>query len=188
MRAVPIISTPRFTMRPLRREDAAALFPTLSDPAQCLYLTRPAFTSEEELWDWLGDPGWNGRTWTAEDTAWPNADTPNAGTPGAGVAARLIAKQGLEEGVEEIGYITCAHRQREGVARECAKALVEHLLGEGARKITAEVDAENAASIALLESLGFKREAHFREHETSHVGLRDVYWYGLLRGDPRPAC
>ena len=53
---VPTLRTERFTMRPLRRSDGAALFPTLSDAEQCLYLTRPAFTSEEELWGWLADP------------------------------------------------------------------------------------------------------------------------------------
>lgn len=173
--AVPILTTGRFVLRPLRREDAAALFSTLSDDEQCRFLTRPAFSSEEELWGWLAEPGWPGRTWIAEDHT-------------GAVAARLVAVPGAEEGVTEIGYITCAHRQGEGVARECTAALVEHLfLTEGARKITAEVDTENTASIALLERLGFRREAHLREHETTHAGLRDVYWYGLLRPEWPPA-
>lgn len=169
MRPVTILTTERFAMRPLRRGDETALFPTLSDPEQCLYLTRPAFGSEEELWNWLADPDWPGSTWIAEDAG--------------GVAARFVATPAHEDGVVEIGYITCAHRQREGVARECTAALLEHLFSEGARKLTAEVDIENTASIRLLERLGFAREAHLREHETTHAGLRDVYWYGLLRRD-----
>ena len=179
MADVPTLTTDRFTLRPLRRGDAAALFPTLSDPEQCLYLTRPAFESEDELWDWLADPDWPGRTWIAEDT-----DGPSKGE----VAARFVAVPGHEEGVVEIGYITCAHRQGEGVARECTAALVRHLFTlpidqGGARKLTAEVDVENVASVKLLERLGFTREAHLREHETTHAGLRDVYWYGLLKSD-----
>lgn len=158
-------------LRPLRREDAAALFPTLSDEGQCRFLTRPAFESEEELWDWLADPTWNGRTWIAED--------------GEGeVAARFVAVPGHEDGVEEIGYITCAHRQGEGVARECTEALVAHLFAaDGLRKLTAEVDVDNTASIRLLERLGFTREALCREHETTHIGLRDVLMYGLLASE-----
>ena len=78
MREVQTLRTARFTLRPLRREDAAALLPTLGDPAQCLYLTRPAFTSEAELWRWLAEPGWPGRTWIAEDA-------------GGNVAARFVA-------------------------------------------------------------------------------------------------
>ncbi len=171
---VPTLHTKRFTLRPLRREDAAALLPTLSDEAQCLYLTRPAFASEEELWGWLADPTWNGRTWIAEDAE-------------GRVAARFVAVPAHEEGVEEIGYITCMDRQGEGIARECTAALVRHMFEiDGLRKLTAEVDCANTPSIRLLERLGFTREALLREHETTHAGLRDVAIYGLLAGDPRP--
>lgn len=170
MREVATLSTDRFTLRPLRREDAAALFPTLSDEAQCLYLTRPAFASEDELWGWLAEPGWNGRTWIAEDAQ-------------GQVAGRFVAVPAHEEGVEDVGYITCMDRQREGIARECMSALIPHLFETGARKLTAEVDARNTASIRLLEILGFTREAHLREHETTHAGLCDVLLYGLLAAD-----
>ena len=90
--------------------------------------------------------------------------------------------------IEEIGYITCMDRQRQGVARECAEALIAHLFalpeGEGgARKLTAEVDPRNTASVALLEALGFTREAHLREHDVTHIGVCDVYLYGLLKGE-----
>ena len=158
----------------MRREDAAALLPTLSNEAQCLYLTRPAFASEEELWGWLADPDWNGRTWIAEDA-------------GGRVAGRFVAYPAHEEGVEEVGYITCMDRQGEGVARECTAALVRHLFESGTRKIIAEVDMRNRPSITLLERLGFTREALFREHETSHAGLCDVAVYGLLASDPQAA-
>lgn len=168
---VPTLQTECFTLRPLQESDCAALFPTLSDANQCRFLTRPEFASDQELWCWLADPMWNGRTWIAED--------------GEGhVAARFVSVPAHEEGVEEIGYITCAHRQGEGIARECTEALVRHLFEvDGMRKLIAEVDAENSASIRLLNALGFTREAYFREHETTHVGLRDVMIYGLLARD-----
>ena len=172
MREVATLTTARFTLRPLREGDAAALFPTLSDEAQCRYLTRPVFDSVEELWGWLSDPTWDGRTWIAEDAA-------------GAVMARFVAVPGHEEGVEEIGYITCMHAQNQGVARECTEALVAHLFATGTRKLTAEVDADNTPSIRLLDALRFTREAHLREHETTHIGLRDVYLYGRLASDPR---
>lgn len=174
MREVPVLRTARFTLRPLRRSDTAALLPTLSDEVQCRYLTRPTFESEDELWGWLADPDWNGRTWIAEDVD-------------GGVAGRFVAYPAHEEGVEEIGYITCADRQGDGVARECTAGLVRHLLrDEGKRKLIAEADMRNTASIRLLERLGFTREALFREHETTHAGLCDVAIYGLLASDPLP--
>lgn len=168
----PILTTQRFTLRPLQRSDAAALFPTLSDEQQCLYLTREAFASEEELWGWLAEPGWPGRTWIATD-----AD--------GQTVARLVAVPGHAPGVFEIGYITVMDRQGEGIAKECTRALIDHLFSQpveqgGARKLTAEVDVRNTASVKLLETLGFTREATLREHDATHIGLCDVYWYGLL--------
>ncbi len=186
MADVPVLTTQRFTLRPLERGDAAALYPTLSDEAQCRYLTRPAFTSEEELWGWLAAPDWPGLTWIAVDQA-------------GEVAARLVAVPRLPEDaagpVFEIGYITVIDRQGQGIAAECAQALIAHLfaqppaqppVGGCARKLTAEVDTRNTASVRLLERLGFRREAHFREHDSSHIGLCDVYWYGLLASEWEP--
>ena len=170
MTDVPTLTTDRFTLRPLRRADTHALFPTFADAGQCRFLSRERFASEEELWGWLADPEWTGRTWIAED--------------GAGrVMGRFVAVPGHEDGVVEIGYVTCAEAQGAGVARECTAAVVEHLLAEGNRKILAEIDAENTPSIRLVERLGFTREALFREHETTHEGLRDVAIYALLASD-----
>ena len=101
------------------------------------------------------------------------------------MAGRFVAVPAHEEGVLEIGYISCIDRQGEGVAREYTAALVDHLLDTGTRKLIAEVDVENTPSIRLLERLGFTREALFREHETTHKGLCDVAIYGLLASDSR---
>ncbi|QYJ06469.1 GNAT family N-acetyltransferase [Qipengyuania flava] len=167
MPAPDTFSTERFALRPLQRADAAALMGTLGDAGQCRFLSRAEFTSEEELWGWLADPEWDGRTWIAVD----GEDR---------VVGRFVAVPGHEDGVVEIGYITCAETQGRGVARECTAVLVEHLLAEGNRKILAEIDFENTPSIRLVERLGFTREALFREHETTHAGLRDVAIYALL--------
>ncbi|MEL6540796.1 MAG: GNAT family protein [Pseudomonadota bacterium] len=180
--AVPTLTTARFVMRPLQRSDAAALFPTLSDEQQCLYLSRERFASEDELWGWLAEPDWPGLTWIAVD-----AD--------GNTVARLVAVPRLPEDpagpVFEIGYITVMDRQGEGIAKECSAALIHHLFSRpveqgGARKLTAEVDVRNTPSVRLLEALGFTREAHFREQDSTHMGLCDVYWYGLLRREWSP--
>jgi ribosomal-protein-alanine N-acetyltransferase len=171
MADVPVLTTNRFTMRPLQRTDAAAFFPTLSDEEQCLYLSREKFTSEEELWGWLAEPGWPGLTWIAED-----AD--------GNAVARFVAVPRLPGDIAgpvfEIGYITVMSRQGEGIASECTRALVTHLFAAGARKLTAEVDVRNTPSVSLLEKLGFTREATLREHDSTHIGLCDIHWYGLL--------
>lgn len=167
--AVPTLKTARFTMRPLERGDAAALLPTLGDEAQCRYLTRAAFGSEEDLWGWLADPSWPGLTWIAVDAE-------------REVVGRFVAVPVEHASVFDLGYIVCAHRQGEGIAVECSEALLRHLFADGvARKVVAEVDIENIASIRTLERLGFTREAFHPAYEETHKGMCDVAIYGLDR-------
>ncbi len=170
--ATKSFDTPRFNMRAILRSDAAALYGTLSDEAQCRYMSQPHFTSLEQLADWLMDSEWPGRTWVAIDK-----------TDGS-LAGRYVAFPGRDAGVLELGYVTAAGRQGQGVATECMRALVGHLLLEGDyRRLYVEIDAENQASMRLIERLGFQREGCPRQHETTHKGLCDMLIYGLLRGE-----
>ncbi|SEC19710.1 Protein N-acetyltransferase, RimJ/RimL family [Rhodobacter sp. 24-YEA-8] len=170
--ATRTFDTKRFTMRALVRSDTAALYGTLSDEAQCRYMSQPHFTSPEALADWLTDSEWPGRTWVAIDK-----------TDGT-LAGRFVAFPGRDAGVLELGYITIAERQGHGVATECVTALVDHLFSEGDyRRLYAEIDAENEASVRLIERLGFTREAYLRQHEVTHKGLCDLVIYGLLRDE-----
>lgn len=164
--------TPRFNMRPILRSDAEALYGTLSDEAQCRYMSQPHFTSLQQLADWLTDSEWPGRTWVAIDKM------------DGSLAGRYVAFPGRDDGVLELGYVTASHRQGHGVATECMSALVDHLFTEGElRRLYAEIDAENLASVRLAERLGFTREGCLRQHETTHKGLCDMLVYGLLRSE-----
>lgn len=175
MHAAPVSDTPpidagRFILRKLEPGDTAALFPTLSDEAQCRYLSRPRFTTMQQLAEWLTDPAWSGRSWVAVDKA------------DRSIGGRFVASPGRDPDVFEVGYITVAGRQGQGVAAECMAALISHLFrNEHCRRLFAEIDADNAASIALVERLGFVREGRLREHETTHNGLCDMLIYGLLQ-------
>ncbi len=169
--ATPVLNTERFVLRPIEPADAAALFPTLSDEAQCRYLTRAAFATIKELEAWLFDPDWDGRTWIATDR-----------TDGA-AAARLVAVP-VAQGVAEIGYITVKQHQGHGIAGECAAAMITHLFGaEQLHLVTAETDPRNTASNALLERLGFTRKAHLRRSVQTHIGWCDELKWELRRCD-----
>jgi len=168
--ATPTIDAGPFTLRRLVQSDASALFPTFSRASQCRYMSRGAFESEAELAAWLIDPTWNGRSWVGLDKR-----------DGA-VVGRFVAVPGRDAGVAQVGYVTVVERQGEGVARACMSALIAYLFEvENHRRVFAEIDAENAASIALAERLGLVREGCLREHEVSHKGLCDMVVYGQLR-------
>ena len=66
----------------------------------------------------------------------------------------------------EIGYCVQKQHWRRGYGSEILAVLEAWIFGRGAREIRAEVAAENAASIALLQKRGFavEREAEFQKY------------------------
>lgn len=65
----------------------------------------------------------------------------------------------------EIGYIFNPAFHGHGYATEAARALLQMgFAGAGLHRIYARCDARNEASWHLMERLGMRREAHFREH------------------------
>lgn len=71
----------------------------------------------------------------------------------------------LESEQGEIGYIFHPDVHGRGYATESAKALLAFGFDEyGMHRIMARCDARNGASYRVMERLGMRREAHFREH------------------------
>lgn len=164
------INAQRYSLRKLEAEDTTALFATLSSEKECRFLSRAHFDSHAELHSWLMDEDWNGRSWVAIDKS--NSE----------IVGRFVAIPTSDPYVTEVGYITVSNRQGEGIAGECTAALISYLFEqENNRRVFAEIDSNNLASIALAERLGFKREACLREHERTHIGICDILIYGLLR-------
>ena len=64
--------------------------------------------------------------------------------------------------VEHTVHVAESHR-RQGLGRRLVEALVEHGGHAGLHVLIAGVDAENEASLALHEALGFERVGHLRE-------------------------
>lgn len=64
----------------------------------------------------------------------------------------------------EIGFKLLPSEQGKGYATEGGRGLLANAVSLGAHRIFSVVDARNASSIALLERLGLRLEAHFREN------------------------
>lgn len=85
-------------------------------------------------------------------------------------------------GVYETGYILDASWWGRGFAREALSAGIDHVFGTlGARRIFADTDPENTASIKMLEGLGFACEGRLRGEWETHIGIRDSLIFGILR-------
>ncbi|HEX8274321.1 MAG TPA: GNAT family protein [Longimicrobiaceae bacterium] len=84
----------------------------------------------------------------------------------------------------EIGYTLARAAQGRGYGTEAVRALLGYAFGTlGLHRVSATTDCENAASVALLERVGMRREAHFRRHVWFKGRWSDEYVYALLRDE-----
>jgi RimJ/RimL family protein N-acetyltransferase len=87
----------------------------------------------------------------------------------------------------EIGYTLARDAQRQGFATEAVAALLSWVFPTfDLHRVVAIVDARNTSSAALLERLGLRREAHFRQNVWFKGAWGDDYLYAILRDEWPP--
>jgi RimJ/RimL family protein N-acetyltransferase len=81
----------------------------------------------------------------------------------------------------DFGYSLASGYWRQGLGTEASRAIIgagfEVL---GLHRIWAECDARNVGSYGIMEKLGMRREAHFRQDKRARDGWRDSYLYAIL--------
>ena len=86
----------------------------------------------------------------------------------------------------ELGWIFNPEYHGRGFATEAARALLDLAFGPGdMHRVMARCDAQNLASSRLMERLGMRREAHFREHAIVKGEWDEEYIYAILRREWR---
>ena len=91
----------------------------------------------------------------------------------------------------EVGYIVNKLYQCRGYASEALSAVIENAFRCGAHRVYAECDPRNIPSWKLLEKVGLKREAHFKQNiwfhkdESGKPIWKDTYVYAVTEGDWR---
>jgi aminoglycoside 6'-N-acetyltransferase len=87
------------------------------------------------------------------------------------------------EGIFELGFTIAKRHQGQGFAKEAAAMIITHLVAEvGATKFVANTDRRNAASIAVLLALGFRRDSSrtWEENFKNEDVIMDYFETGLL--------
>ena len=168
---VPVLESERLILRPLQIEDAEALFAALGDEASMTYWSRPALESLDEVRSYMR---WN--------------------IAGEGVQTFAITRKGAIEtalgwvvlidnkpGTAELGYILVPGARGEGIAREaCQRVMTYATSARQLRRVFADIDPDNQASIHLVEALGFEREGRFKAAWETHLGVRDSLIFGFV--------
>jgi RimJ/RimL family protein N-acetyltransferase len=82
----------------------------------------------------------------------------------------------------EIGWVVAPPHQRRGYATEAAGALLDHAFTTlGLHRVIATCLTENTASAGVMEKLGMRREARFRQcHRRDDGTWSDEYFYAVL--------
>ena len=84
----------------------------------------------------------------------------------------------------ELGYWLRSGRQGEGIVTRCAERLMHHAyMLLQFNRLFVQVAAENTASRAVAERLGFQLEGKLREATYLHGAFHPVCIYGHLRAD-----
>lgn len=164
----------------LRRLDVArdgeALHAIWGDEESCRFMTGPANKTVAETIVQL--VGW---TRGLEDTSWAVI------LPGAEAACGRIAFIPHGRDIWEAAcMIVPSARGQNLAARALALGIDDIFARKAARRILADVDPDNIASLRTFERLGFKREGYFRANWKTHIGIRDSVMFGLIDSDPRP--
>ncbi len=171
----PVLSTKRLLLRAIVPSDARALFVLRSDPRVMQHIGRPIAKTLEDVEALMRDmqDAFQKRTgivWALTRLGDPEL----VGTIGFW---RIAA----EHHHAELGYILRPDLWGHGITREAARAVVEHGFQRlHFHRIEACVAPQNTASSALLESLGFAREAHLAQNFLFDGVFLDTLMYGLL--------
>jgi ribosomal-protein-alanine N-acetyltransferase len=172
----PELKTPRLLLRRITAADAPVIFRLRSEEASMRYLDRDPMTSPDEAQTMVtrideGLSSNSGLTW---------------GLARVGEESALIGTCGpwrfdAENYRAEIGYSLLPEAWGQGLMSEALAEVCRYCFAElGLHSLEANVNPQNAASIRLLERLGFVREAYFRENYYYRGQFLDSAIYSLL--------
>ncbi|WP_327328710.1 GNAT family N-acetyltransferase (plasmid) [Streptomyces sp. NBC_01210] len=87
----------------------------------------------------------------------------------------------------KLGYAVAAEEWGRGYATDAARTLTTYAFAElGLHRISAAIGPENAASITMVEKLGFTREGVLRDHVFTNGAWRDSVLYSVLAHEWQP--
>ena len=172
---LPTIEAERICLRCIEESDLEQLHAIFSDPKVMRYWSTLPLESIEEARTLLKEiqTGNQQRTMLKWGVALKTTDIM--------IGTVTLFHQEQSQGRAEIGYAQARAYWGHGYIHEALQSLLTYAFEEmKLRRVEADVDPRNGASIKTLERLGFQKEGFLRERW--HVGgeIQDALFYGLL--------
>ena len=172
---IPRLEGSRIRLRPLRGDDAAALYALHSDPQVMRYWSRTAWTDHAESISHLE------RMAQAErvgDIPWAIAGREDDVLIGSLSVFQIVP----EHARCMFGYALQSASWGQGLALEATRLGLAYAFSAlGLERVEADIDPANQPSRRLVERLGFKQEGLLRHRWKVDGVWSDTVWYGLLR-------
>ncbi len=173
---LPVLQTARLDLRAIVPEDLEALFAIFSDAQTMRYWSRGPYSSLEELQSYFD------KTQQAfEDRSqlrWGLVRREDGKL--IGVCSMYAIDAGNLRA--DIGYILNRGAWGQGYMQEALTAVLDYGFEVlSLRRVEADIDPRNAASVASLGKLGFQREGLLKERWLVNGEVSDSLIMGLLR-------
>ncbi|RVT98886.1 N-acetyltransferase [Rhodovarius crocodyli] len=172
---IPEYRTPRLCLLPLTLDDAAGLHRAYGDAAAMRFWDAPPSPDLAETARRIGQslgasPVWHACWAVMQDGRFLGMVNYHARQPWN----RRLA----------VGWILVPEAQGHGYMQEAMAALIDHCFEVlEAHRIEAEIEPENARSLALARRLGFSREGLLRDRLQVGGTPRSIEMWALLRPD-----
>lgn len=174
--SLPVIVTPRVVLRWVSEDDVDGLYQVFSDPRVMRYWSTAPLPHREAAAELQRDIAAGNQNGTMFKWGLALRDSNII------IGTTTLFNLNLDNGRAELGYAMGSAHWGKGYMNEALQALVSHAFDVmQLRRLEADVDPRNSASIRTLEKLGFQREGFLRERWHVNGEIQDAVFYGLLR-------
>ena len=175
-KTLPVITAERVVLRWVSESDIDSLFEIFSDPQVMRYWSSAPFTDREEAVKLQREIATGNETNTMLKWGLALRDSDHL------IGTTTLFHLNLDNGRAEVGYAMGRAHWGKGYMNEALNALLSHAFEVmKLRRLEADVDPRNTASIRTLERLGFQKEGYLRERWHVNGEIQDAIFYGLLR-------
>lgn len=176
LKPLPTLEANRVRLRPLQPDDVDGIFEVFSNAEVMRYWSTPPLSSkaaaEQLIAEIINDVA-SGRM-----MKWAIARR----SDNLAIGTATLFNPDLNNGRAELGYALSREYWGQGLMGEALQTLLTYAFEElELRRLEADVDPRNVASIRTLERLGFKREGYLRERWHVAGEIQDALFYGLLK-------
>lgn len=172
---LPVLESARLRLRSLCRDDVEALYVLFADPEITRFWSAAAMTSVADAEALLAEIAAEQARGELLEWALERREEPGL------IGTCSLGNVDLANRRAEIGFALTRSAWGQGYMAEILPVLVQYAFEDlGLHRLEADIDPRNAASIRLIEGLGFQLEGRLRQRWQVTGEVQDSLFYGLL--------